>query len=802
MKVACILLVTIVFFQILISGCSTQDLHIELKPHFSKLVNVPNLSGEIRIGVEVGEGEIEEISVTSLQIGQDNTARASIGDLPAGKELLVNIDWYSGSYLVANVLEPKSIRLEKGKEATLTFAANDYIYPDSDGDGALNIHEAVFESQNPDLENGAVEDSEVAPTGFFNGFVGAVAIDGNPMGIEVLSGASDMALITSADVDQLQDGTVVYSNHKINVVETETRLRNNIEILCSVDSDPYMVAKSPKLDFIEVAVVCGSKVLLYSGFPSIAAIEETPVNLFNPVYKIAYSASGNRLYALHSDHGEISVIDTEYNSPTYGQKVATIASEMIGENSRISNLVDNGKLLIVTDAEGGLIVLSHQNDENQTLVGRIFSESEVLTKPSQVVLHPSGQMLYVTDNESGKLLALDVGSENIADWQIVEEIEIGLNVVDLVIDPLHGFWVYALTIERIIRINSLTNEIEWNRKLSKDQRGLLFDMAIGFDGKKGMITVADSRGSLMLGAVNTSSQEAEDNDEPSQLNGEANMIDSFPARIVGWGEQQDSGSVSFDTWAMGDTGRVDFSDDIEDLWQLDLSAQSGNVAGTLAIGLFPTSSYSRVNLSLMDSEGTILQQAVYPVGAMSLSTGTGIFMVTDVVSNIPEGALLGVGTRDYGMATNYGPYEIVVMPLNSQIIEKEEIEPNNDAETAQLQTTFPVVINGVAQVGDTGGYVVYGADDAEDCYQVRVDSSRLAISLDFEENHDLDVFILDMEGNRIVGQYGLIGPGQSEYFVFEPYVQDPYLYLVCVNIDETSNPSEAAYRLTFIDFDY
>ena len=51
------------------------------------------------------------------------------------------------------------------------------------------------------------------------------------------------------------------------------------------------------------------------------------------------------------------------------------------------------------------------------------------------------------------------------------------------------------------------------------------------------------------------------------------------------------------------------------------------------------------------------------------------------------------------------------------------------------------------------------------------------------------------------GQAGMIGDGQPEFIVFEPHRQDPHVYLLCVNIDETSDPIEADYTLTLVNFD-
>ena len=81
-----------------------------------------------------------------------------------------------------------------------------------------------------------------------------------------------------------------------------------------------------------------------------------------------------------------------------------------------------------------------------------------------------------------------------------------------------------------------------------------------------------------------------------------------------------------------------------------------------------------------------------------------------------------------------------------------------------------------------------------------VATNRLGIRLDFADDVDLDLTILNLDGARMLQQYGLVGLGLAEHFVFEPHLRDKN-FLVCVTIEDGIPPASAPYTITFVDFD-
>ena len=78
-------------------------------------------------------------------------------------------------------------------------------------------------------------------------------------------------------------------------------------------------------------------------------------------------------------------------------------------------------------------------------------------------------------------------------------------------------------------------------------------------------------------------------------------------------------------------------------------------------------------------------------------------------------------------------------------------------------------------------------------------------SIDSPKNARLQRLYLSMtvhtpDGTRIAGQFGMCGPGQPEYFIFEPHVIERS-FLVCITVNDADTPAPVPYTLTFVDFD-
>ncbi len=773
----------------LLGGCGRSDAEFRvLRPHFAALLDVPDLVGEVVI-----RRDGEEIARTNLVIDGES-ASARLPGLPAGADLEVEIVWRSGEVTVARTAEPKVLRLQKGRRTSVEFAPGDYAYPDDDGDGASNITEVVWAADNPSDAAGAVEDPDLSPPGFFSGVTATIATAGDPGNVH-MTAATSWAVLTTSEAEFDQGGNVTFKDHMLNSVDLRTGQRLSFEFECPRSGFQWDVRRNPIANPEQTAVFCGNRILFYKYLP--AAELEGETTLFYDGTRIEYGKDGNRLYAIHPDYGLIVVIDLDRSSPTFSEVLIQIDGSIMSGNILPLTVRDTGDHLLIGDAQnGGLVVLSHTDGTGYHFVDHVLMDE--LPEPLHIVLHPSGRRAYVAENNSGLLVVLDIEPEEPAAWSVVAEVEIAPMFTGLTIDYSYGNWVYALTTGTIARLDTLTNEVTWKREFGSADRGFFRDIALSPQGAFGVVSVGDCRGLMVLGKPDPENVEWEPNNDLADLDDTANVIGPPPARVCGWADIEDDGSLSFDYWAITDAGRVDYTDDIDDLWTLD----PGDHHGRLAIGVFPTNGYSRMSLTIHDPSGDILDLASFPMGGVVLSHGTGVFLVTDPVDLLPPGTMVGAAIQDFDFGYIYTPYEIIALPVDDPLPAIDEVEPNNSADQAPLIGAFPVVVYGTAEASDQGEYVVWGNEDAEDCYKVRVDSSRIAVRLDQGPDSDLDIFILDSQGGRIARQYGMIGQGLPEFFAFEPRASQPdWVFLVCVVKLDDEDPPESDYTLTFVNFD-
>ncbi len=588
----------------LLGGCGRSDVGFRvLRPHFAALLDVPDLVGEV-----VVSRDGEELTRTNLVIDGES-ASAQLPGLPAGTDLEVEIVWRSGEVTVARTAEPKVLRLQRSKRTSVDFAPGDYAYPDDDG--ASNITEVVWAADNPSDAAGAVEDPGLSPPGFFSGVTATIATAGDPGNVQ-MTAVTPWAVFTTSEVEFDQQGNPIFKDHMLNSVDLHTEQRLSREHDCPMSGFQWDVRRNPIANPEQTAIFCGNKVLLYKYVP--AAELEGEITLLHGGSRIEYGKDGKRLYAIHPDLGQIVVIDADRNSTSFTDVLTYIDRSIMPDNSQPRPVRDTGDRLLIGDCQnGGIVVVAHEGGTAYSFVAHVLMDE--IPEPLHIVLHPSGRRAYVAENNRGLLVVLDIEPEDPDDWSVIAEAEIAPWFAGLAIDHNYGNWVYALTMGTIARLDTLTNEITWKREFSSDGRGAFNGISVSLQGEIGVVSVGDCRGLMVLGKPDPRNSEREPNNDPADLDDTTNAIGPPPARVCGWADIEDNGNLSFDYWATTDTGPVDYTEDIDDLWTLD----PGDHHGRLAIGVFPIAFTNSIAACKVSSD-------VAPVRTTSTSgmTGTGL----------------------------------------------------------------------------------------------------------------------------------------------------------------------------------
>ncbi|MCK5689367.1 hypothetical protein KAI87_08860, partial [Myxococcota bacterium] len=512
---------------------------------------------------------------------------------------------------------------------------------------------------------------------------------------------------------------------------------------------------------------------------------------------LLFSKDGTRLYHYYKSPSYIFVIDADYSSATFGQIIETIDPDVFPSTIEIWGVADTGTELIILDHVNTTAQIISYEDDNYFYNGTALEG--LLLKPTAIALDPIRARAYITDSETQWLNIVDISDPLPLRWRTISRIPMGPLVSSLAIEPTLGFSLYAAGGKDLLRISTLSEEITHKLEMGQFGRGGLLDISVGPEGDTLVATSPDNSAILLLGRPDERNIEKEPNQVPEILIPQQNTLGPAPGRSVGYIDSEETGTVEFDHWVIGGSGPVPYSEDIEDLWLLDTTGLSGR----LAIALLPTDGYQRLNLSLIDQNSHILQTSTLPMGAAKLSTGTGVFLITPPASELPSPLWVGVGARDFDMGVNYGFYELVVLDVDSTLrTVPETSESNNSPEEAQAVTNLPIIIEGHIATSDGGLFEAYAGEDVEDCYRVQTSNGRPAVMLNYTADVNLDIFVFNPDGSRVIGQYGLIGNGEPEFFIFEPYLFDDEINWksICVNIDDDSIPTEVDYELTFIDF--
>lgn len=754
-----------------------------LRPASRKLLD--RLALEARI--EITNAANEVVASTSLAI-TDEAAVGSLPELPAGEDLAARVFWSASGVTIA-ASEQRSVRIEPGKTQSLSFDAGSYTYPDEDGDGAINLYELVWAADNPGLGDG-VTDPEVLPAGFFNSIVGAAAVGGDfsaPVAVEPIN---NIVVVGSVDIDV--DTPTPYRNHRANIFVFPMRQRTERRFDCAGTMTVLAIAINPKASTI-AAAACGNAIHFFDPVNDIFAGGPYATAQNRRATSLVFTGNGEALYAIDGFEGTVAVFG-DGGAAANAQVEALLDDSFFGAGSEVWSVAELGAYLLFIDPIlGALHVVSHEDHRNHTLVATALPGE--LIGARAIVTHPSGDEIFVAKGSQGTVAFIDTSNTEIDAWQIVAELEVAVGVDELALEPTYGIWLYAVSPDSIARIDTARQAVEWRYDLADDYSGGFEGLALGSDGKIG-VAVGGGSALVQLGVSVQDHLEREPNHRPSNPGG---AIGPPPALSVGWGDinENTEDALEFIGTAYDFSGPIPYREDIEDLWRLDTTGASGG----LALAILPTAPMSRFGIALLDGEGDILAVDMDILQAVPLTTGTGVFLITPPVSELPPETLVGVIAKDLDRTANFSAYEVVAVEVDYPLFEISENEPNEDPETADPVMLYGSILRGVAESSDNGAFYGWGSEDVEDCFIFDVGSGRVGVRLDFAADVDLDLTVHDMTGVRVPGSYGLLGPGLPEYFVFEPWHPANH-FLVCVTSEDATQPASVPYSLTMIDFHF
>ena len=763
-------------FLLLCVGCSASraDIHV-VSPEFAALVDLPDLAGVVTVRQDGLNGEVVGRATVAID-GESFTA--SVPRLPLGRDLYVTLEWTSAGLLVA-ATAGNVVRVEADKATSLDIGLGDYVYPDSDNDGAQNIFEVGYAASHPADGADAATNPLVAPTGFFNRFAASYVMPSFGFAAAVDATAGNI-LVPTFDVDNT---VTIFSNHAVQLVDQTTRQRYTTPLTCPSNSALFDIVQAT---FERAAVLCkratgtaaSDNALIVdsttTGAPVIVRSAATP-----GADSLFHAAGANEVYAVGTD--VLYVIDLYATSPV----VDTIdVGRDVGQVQMVYG-VDAGAELLITDAiENSLIVVSKVND--------VWTSARVLSGvfdgPQQIVVHPTGRRAYVTNAADGYLRVIDITSPDPALWSLITAVQVGSDSTALAIEPVTGSFVYATSNERMVRIDTVTNVVGWS--FEPGGANALADVSLSDDGRFGVLVT--DRAVFALGFGTSDGLEAEPNESVGQS--ENKLV--VPGSSFGWGDSQEDGSL-WTTWTWENAGsRQQSDDDFEDVWRLEPGGEE-----RVAIALIPAHNFTNLAVALVDTE--VRDTAFYwGIGVSHAISGNGVLLVTPPLASAPQNLSVAVSMFDLGQAST--PYELAVAALPAVIPSVAELEPNNSWDEAQIITAvLPVQVAGfvdAAEIGVSNGRPPPNDDDLEDCYRVSTHHRRLAVRLDpTTATADVNLLPFDASSTRLPGSvYFLDSPGESEFVILEPQPSLPEVML-CVGIRDSDAVTQSSYTLLLVD---
>ncbi|HSA21589.1 MAG TPA: hypothetical protein P5076_09075 [Myxococcota bacterium] len=479
------------------AGCGQGELTLDLAPRFAALLEVPGLLGVVIVTRADGGEEVARAGLVAFE----GSAATRLGGIPAGVDLLVRVEWYAGAGMVLvaeSAAQP--VRLAEGKTSSVAFDADALDYPDTDGDGAANLAEVVWEDREPGAAASAWNDPTRVPPGFLTGFVAAIPTPGMCYSVAPF-GTMSVVAVTQSDLTR-QGGNLVPTNQRIEVLEPTTRNHLEHPLTCSASGYPLTARVSPVANPPEVAVLCGATLSFVQPEPNLGLSSSGVATLQFESPRIAYSRDGSLVYVPHKEAGSISVVGATPFQPDHAQLLRVLAAPALPADGVFMDAADTGAHLLVSDAGGGgLLVLSRPAGQVESLVGRILADS--LDTPGLLLVHPAGGIAYVatSDVQAGRyaLVAIDIRGADPTSWSIAGEVPLDGPAVGLATDARLGAYLYVATMQTVYGVDAFSFGTLWTRTSGQLDLGLFLDLSIAGDGSAGFVPQSDTRGVFVLG---------------------------------------------------------------------------------------------------------------------------------------------------------------------------------------------------------------------------------------------------------------------------------------------------------------
>ncbi len=744
-----------------LAGCAPDGVEVQV-PHPALGWLLPGR--ELHGAISVREAGGKLLAESSLRLA-DGVGKATLPELPAGRDLTVVVRWRIDQTEVA-VSAARKIRLEPGKTAEVGFSARAYTYPDDDGDGALNLHEAAFGAA------GAVRDATAAPPGYFDGLVAGLSAP-DPIFRAAFEQRAVVGTVHAAAVGGPY-------THQIHAFDPSVRHRATATLTC--DEPVSRIAARPGED--RAVVVCGDRLHTFD-LARLATdpAPEASTQLPYTVPEVAYGRSGLQLFAAQTLQRSVYVLSSLTLDLFDIVDVGDVDADSVP-----AAVVDTGAHLVVADyGTSGLIVFSHVGGQDFAFAAEVARGE--LPAPRQVLYDPSSERLYVTSEGDGLLRVIDAGADHPSRWRVLGSVDVG--EARLALEPVQGAWLYGVTADRILRVDALTLSVTTMALgLVGQDNFALSDIAVATDGTRAIAGALD--GSLfLLGNVEPRRAEREPNQALADLDGLHNVVGAPPSIAVGFVDRQETGALR-----LLDRPDFDIDEDLEDLWQLDLG---GDTSGRLAVALVTTSPYKRQSLALLGPNGAVLAQAVGSRPDVIFPLGTGVIVLSPPLASLPAGSLLGVDGRDNDTVENASGYELIVTRVPASLLDVGEQEPANDAwPDPPILSTAPATLQGTVSPTD------------DDCFRLQASFRRLGLLVEMASEVDVNLWV-----NGVPLQTAFVGDGDPEYLILEaqrcaqPAGQPDTVasctaagtvFPFCIRHWASPGDAPAPYSLTILDF--
>ncbi len=794
---------------LVVGACSPQPIELTLsRPHLGGL-ELSGLSAEVVVKRDGAEFTTATLSVS------DSVGTVRVPELPAGFAYDFELVWSAEGIEIATT-EAKTVRVEAGATAELEFSAADYSYPDDDDDGVPNLFEVHA------LGAAGAQDPESVPNGFFNDFDAMYPLPAYPISASVRFDAPHLVTLTAVMEQDSITNLQVFADRALHVIDLSTGERSSTPLGCLRDG----MLSVPNLDYggwsANIIVSCSDRALLYHIGFDIDLKASFRVGNEIEAGQVIMMADFTR----RDTQIILSLIDRIEVRDSIDLSV--IGSLTTAESSMAATLfnaiVDTGERFIVTPGMGGgLAAINHTNGSDLSYAG-VGLEADIPT-PVDVALHPLLPRAYVTDSETGNISVVDISSDDASEWSLIAQVPIAPGLLMLAIEPVSGGWLYALWPFGLVRVNTLTHEIDWRYALEGEAtESALMDVSLSEGGQRGAVA--------LIGKAIWSMRYTPGNPR------EGYHANNYHATTVTLGPALDwvTGFVEPDRFGIVDgeyylSESWIYEDDIEEYFALDVTSDTG----LFALALVPAFTGLGTTISLIDGEGNILAEGVWGGGA-DFAAGTGTLLVSPPNLDPAGDYYAAVGAFDLDDVGT--PYVAYFVPLGALPTwnEANEVEEFGDTiADAELAFDYPMQILGRAEKSDTGG-TVFGNDpgpgqDTEDCFLVSPKAAHLALrlepippagagdpcsvaspcsgDLDCVDSicepvpgfpADLHLIIFDNVGERLADQYYYFDRHLVESWIFEPRQFGGTAGVVaCVAIDDDATLDEVDYALTLID---